>query len=212
MTDVWSAPVVSGTVRQGKVDAPHLGMVVEVWTAPRRVVQAVVRDGSRYGVLPLAAVAGIASINVRGQVDPSWLSGFLAVAMVAAPVFGALGLFVEALSVYAGASLLGERASLEDLAVALAWGRVPATAGALPVTALALAIPLLSLSGDWVPWLGLALAAWQVLGWGWSWFTTGHGLGEVLGVSAGRATAAYLIVPLGLALVLSALLALAFLA
>ncbi len=204
MSNVWLAPV--GDVDEGLVSKDAElgpGLLVEVWHRPRAVARAVMAQGGTYGVLGLGATMGWAEMSFTGNASamPGAAGPLLAGVMLGAPVMGVLLTYLQGVSAYAGARVIGASPrSVQKLTSAVAWGRVPATATQLP---LSLLLAWVWWSGWEVPSLLLAgLAGLSWVGWLWSWATTGHTVGEVLQVSAGRGVLATLVVPVGLSTLL----------
>ncbi len=200
------------TPSEPRTEPPNLLMLIGMWFAPRATVRRVVDHGGYYLVLPLMAVFGFCTLQFKGSShdDPSWLPWTIGL-LVAAPIFGILGTYLSATIVKLSALLLGHDASIRDLAAAGAWGRIPMIGPGLCALPLALA----SFYGVQIPMMELAVIVVSILmflGWLWGAFTHMSALGEVLGVSTGRALLIFLLVPGVLAGLILGLISMAFVA
>jgi hypothetical protein len=116
-----------------------------IWTRPRATIQHVVDSNPELYLFPLAVAFGIAqsldNAVMRNLGDRLGLIPILAIALIAGPVTGIIGLYLwAALTRWAG-KWIGGRASTRDIRAAIVWGGVPAVAAAL------LWIPLIVLLG-----------------------------------------------------------------
>ncbi|HEM46828.1 MAG TPA: YIP1 family protein [Alphaproteobacteria bacterium] len=170
-----------------------------MWTKPRATIREIVRTDASYGVLPLAALGGVAQVldraSARNLGDEYATGAILLVAALAGPVAGIAGIYIGAWLLRLTDGWLGGEAPSAHLRTALAWGNLPTAAGLL------LWVPALALVGgemftaatpqlDGQPLLALFLLpiglAWIALAI-WSLVLVVLGVAEVQGFSGWRA-------------------------
>lgn len=117
-----------------------------IWTRPRATIQQIVDTHPTRLVLLLAAVAGFSQFLDRAVMrnlgDRMEWPMILAIAAVAGPVLGIVGLYIGGALLRWTGGWLGGRASMEQVRAAIAWSSVPL------IWALPLWIPELALFGQ----------------------------------------------------------------
>lgn len=192
-----------------------------MWTRPRATTRHLVAHRPAYGVLTLAALAGVGRAldraSDRNLGDAMSVPAIVGTAVVTGPIAGILGLYLIGWLTSVTGRWIGGHAGPPELRTALAWGSLPTVAGLL------LWIPALALLGRDMftetpaaiieqPILGLMLLPLVVIWIGlgiWSLVLVLHAVGEVQGFSAWKALGN---LALALVLILAAIVPLVLLA
>lgn len=200
MSHPFAAPAHDVVDHAATVDELEPGLFLDVWFRPRQVVRTVLAHDATYAWWAVAFLVGLGGWNVRGDFLPATYGGILALALVLAVPTGALFVGLYGLTTYVGASMLGDRATVRELAVAVAWGSLPDAMGQIPGLVWLLVAGAAGLEGPAVDAVHVGLMGVALVGWTWSWFTVSHAVGAVLGRSAWRGLVAYVFVGFALTL------------
>jgi len=196
-THVWSPPYQPIHKPEPLPDGPDPGLLLDIWFTPRPAMRTVLDHGRTYGVLFLAALSGLASFKLSGSADvlttpqAYYMFGGL---FLAAPLFGILGIYLEALVIWMSATVFGLAADVQSIAAAGAWGRVPSTVCKL----IALPFAVAAFLGASLQPLLFVVVVLTAIGWFWSWITHMSALGEALEIHAARAFLVYVAPGFGL--------------
>lgn len=142
--DPYAAPAQVLEATEASSDAPYQPFAT-IWLHPRRTVRQIVARDPQYLVIPLACLAGVGRVldraSMRSMGDDAPTVAILAIAVVAGPLTGIIGLFIGSALIGFTGKWLGGKAPGEHIRTALAWGYVPS------IAALVLWIPQLVLFG-----------------------------------------------------------------
>ena len=177
-----------------------------IWLKPRATIRQIVTTNPEHHVVALAAAAGVVQtlLNAVNEKygDEFGLLPILLFALVLAPIFGVVMLYVVAVLLRWTGRWLGGVGTLRDLRAAIAWGSAPTVMGGVGML-VALLVAGHDLFSTVQPWLARNPVLMMIAGVGlvvqgvtamWSFFTGLKCVAEVQEFSAWKALGNYVLV------------------
>ena len=177
-----------------------------IWLKPRATIRQIVTTNPEHHVVALAAAAGVVQtlLNAVNEKygDEFGLLPILLFALVLAPIFGVVMLYVVAVLLRWTGRWLGGVGTLRDLRAAIAWGSAPTVMGGVGML-VALLVAGHYLFSTVQPWLARNPVLMMIAGVGlvvqgvtamWSFFTGLKCVAEVQEFSAWKALGNYVLV------------------
>ena len=177
-----------------------------IWLKPRATIRQIVTTNPEHHVVALAAAAGVVQTLLHAvnenYGDEFGLLPILLFALVLAPIFGVVMLYVVAVLLRWTGRWLGGVGTLRDLRAAIAWGSAPTVMGGVGML-VALLVAGHDLFSTVQPWLARNPVLMMIAGVGlvvqgvtamWSFFTGLKCVAEVQEFSAWKALGNYVLV------------------
>ncbi|MEZ4316797.1 MAG: YIP1 family protein [Myxococcota bacterium] len=155
----WSPPAESAPVPE--VDDDDVVPFLDIWVRPGATMRFLLRTNPARGVLGIALLHGVVSMNSDGLgIGPELLMrGLLG------PVVGVLMVVLSGLLMMGIGSMFDGRGSFVDCMSAIAWGGLPSTMARFAALGLVWFAPWLGEAGVWAL---VATVPVLVIGWSWS--------------------------------------------